>query len=291
MNTSRARDGRRPKTHMAEKIKKAFRPVVLGNCLGMVIVGFCLLFAASFLVECYTHHGESVEVPDLRGLSYDEAEDRLNDLGLDIAVNDTGYVKTLPPDVVLDQSEATGKKIKPGRTVYVVINSAHPRAIVLPDVSDNSSLREAEARLRAIGFQLDSCERVHGDLDWVYGVKVNGKIVPTGSRIYVDQKLTLVVGDGNVEDEFNGDDSLDAAFFTAPEPEMEDPYAEEAGYDDLDGIPTSSSPGEEMEESEPKAPRHDPPAPKKPAPKAGGDAPKAAAAPKNGTSSSSTVKK
>lgn len=185
----------------------------------MGMVAASLVVGALFFMQFYTHHGEEIVVPNLKGISFSQAEQKLTDLGLTIEVIDTGYVKTLPADVILDQSIAPNQRVKPGRIVYIVINSAHARAIALPDIADNCSLREAIARLSAIGFQLNEHERINGDLDWVYAIKVNGRTVPAGTRIFADQKLTLVVGNGVVEEQFNGNDSLDYLYFFTPEPE------------------------------------------------------------------------
>ena len=43
-------------------------------------------------------------------------------------------------------------------------------------------------------------------------MKVNGKTVKAGTRISVDLPITLVVGKGGLEDEYNGNDSLDYIF-------------------------------------------------------------------------------
>lgn len=233
--------------------KKIFAPWLWGNLIAMVALAIALFLGAMFCVQWYTHHGEVVVVPNLHGMNYAEAEAKLDDLGLNIEVVDTGYVKTLPADAVLDQDLPAGREVKPGRTLHVVINSAHPRAITLPDIADNCSLREAEAKLKAIGFQLDSVERINGDLDWVYAIKVNGRNMPAGTRIFVDQKLTLVVGNGVVEEEFNGNDSLDYLYFAPPEPEvdetdlMDEPIDAESPNESAQGGSSSTS------ESKPKS--------------------------------------
>ena len=101
--------------------------------------------------------------------------------------------------------------MKAGRIIEITINASSARAVAIPDIADNCSLREAEAKLKVIGFKLTAPKYVKGDKDWVYGIEVNGKNVVKGQRVSVDIPLTLVVGDGNVQDEYNGNDSLDYA--------------------------------------------------------------------------------
>ena len=109
-------------------------------------------------------------------------------------------------------TEIPGTKIKPGRTIYLTINSNGSKRIELPDLADNCSRREAEDKLKTLGFKLGATEFIIGDPDWVYEVKVNGKTVKAGTRISVDLPITLVVGKGGLEDEYNGNDSLDYIF-------------------------------------------------------------------------------
>ena len=94
------------------------------------------------------------------------------------------------------------------------------RHIALPDVADNCSRREAEDKLRILGFKLGATEYVTGDAEWVYGIKVHGKNVPAGTKVSVDTPITLVVGAGGMEDEYNGNDSLDFVLNSPGEDEI-----------------------------------------------------------------------
>lgn len=198
-------------TNMTAKefFRKAFSGYLWGNCLGMVVFVAVLLFGAFFFMNFYTNHGVSVKVPNVVGKNVNVVEDQFRDLGLDLLVVDTGYVKTLPADIILRQTVRPGALVKPGRVVQVTINSAHAKTLALPDVADNSSYRDAESQLKVMGFRLTEPKYTAGDRDWVYSVEMNGKVVRAGDRIPVDQPITLVVGDGRVFEVFNGDDSLD----------------------------------------------------------------------------------
>ena len=197
---------------MSAFIKKTFSPLVMLNCLGMVLVVVLFFFGTLAFIDFYTLHGEEVEVPKLTGVSEQIAYSKLKALGLKAEVRDTGYVHKAAPFEVLEQSIKPGTKIKPGRTIYLTINSNGSKRIELPDLADNCSRREAEDKLKTLGFKLGATEFIIGDPDWVYEVKVNGKTVKAGTRISVDLPITLVVGKGGLEDEYNGNDSLDYIF-------------------------------------------------------------------------------
>lgn len=66
----------------------------------------------------------------------------------------------------------------------------------MPDVADNSSLRQAEARILASGFKLAEIQYIPGEKDWVYGVKYKGRQLSIGEKVPTGAVLTLMVGDG-----------------------------------------------------------------------------------------------
>ena len=167
-----------------------------GNLLAMAVVVVLLIVGVKYALDVYTHHGESLTVPSVKHKKYKDAERILDDLGLVVVVSDTGYVKTLPPDVVLEQSIEAGEKVKSGRIIYLTVNALKTPTITLPDIIDNSSLREAMAKLSAMGFKLAMPQFIPGEKDWVYGVTVRGKNVVTGDRISIEDSVVIQVGNG-----------------------------------------------------------------------------------------------
>lgn len=170
---------------------------ILAMLLLMVVIALCV----HITLNIYTHHGESISVPDVRKQSLESAQRSLENRGFIVEVNDTGYVKNLPSGVILEQMPAAGTRMKSGRVVYLTINSANSPTLALPDIIDNSSLREAQARLTAIGFKLTAPKYVPGEKDWVYGIQAGGRSYVTGQRIPVDTPVTIVVGNGHVSDD------------------------------------------------------------------------------------------
>lgn len=181
---------------MGNNLRKLFSPYVWGNLYGMLLVVVMLCIGVKYVIDIYTHHGESIVVPDFVHKQLDDAEDIADKVGLTIEVSDTGYVKELPPDCILEQSPVGGKRVKSTHVIYVTINAATVPSIPLPDLIDNSSLREAEAQLLSMGFKVGDPEYRPGEKDWVYGITVNGRPVHTGDRIPKDATLVIQVGDG-----------------------------------------------------------------------------------------------
>ncbi len=181
---------------ITEFIGKFKSKMLWGNLLAMALVIVALALGFKFAIDIYTHHGEAVTIPNLTHKTFDNAHEILSELGLDMVVSDTGYIKTLPPGCILEQYPTPGERVKPGRTVFVTINATQTPTITLPDVIDNCSLREAMAKLTAMGFKLNPPQFVPGEKDWVYGILVNGKHVAYGDKIPVDAKLTIQAGNG-----------------------------------------------------------------------------------------------
>lgn len=181
-----------------------------GNIWAILIVVILLCFGLKYGIDFYTHHGEAIVVPNLVHKSYADAEKVMDDLGLEMVVTDTNYVKTLPPDCILDQSIVPGKRVKSGHIIYVTINAASAPTLIIPDIIDNSSLREAQLKLMSMGFRLAEPEYVPGEKDWLYAIKVNGKRVVAGQKVPQDVRLVLVAGDGMI------DESMDIEY-TEPE--------------------------------------------------------------------------
>ena len=182
-------------------LKKIKRPVVWGNILGLVVFITAFITGVMIFISNYTRHGESIEVPDLRGLKPEAAMMRLEALGLSGVVTDTGYVTTKPPYTLLEQSIAPGKHVKVGRTLTFTINGNGARPVLIPDLANNTSVREAEARLRTLGFTQIKYKYIDGDPDWVYSILVKGKEVHKNQRISIDQSITLVVGKSETPEE------------------------------------------------------------------------------------------
>ena len=182
--------------------------------MAMALVVILLCVGVGIGLDYYTHHGEGIVVPDLKGMGYDKACRLLAERGLDIVVSDSGYSKQYPANSVLAQTPAFGQKVKQGRIVYVTINSPHSPTFAVPDIVDNSSVREAEARLQAMGFRLTAPLLIDGEKDWVYGILCQGRRISNGDRITMDYPLTLMVGKGTFDD-------ADSILFVEPARESE----------------------------------------------------------------------
>lgn len=186
---------------------------LIGNLLAMLLVAIALLLGVKYGLDWYTHHGEGIKVPKVEGMLYANAHSLITEDGLNIVVSDSGYNKRLPANCILSQNPGAGTMVKSGHTIYVTVNSPSSPSFAIPDVVDNSSYREAEAKLMALGFKLMPPQLVDGEKDWVYGILCRGRRVSSGDHVSIEDPLTLIIGSGSYE----SDEDID---YVEPEYQM-----------------------------------------------------------------------
>ena len=174
---------------------------LLGNLLAMALVIVLLCLGVKYGLDWYTRHGEGIRVPKVENMIYANARVLIEQNGLNIMVTDSGYNKRLPANCILAQNPGEGTMVKEGHTIYVTINAPSSPSFAIPDIVDNSSYREAEARLMALGFKLLPPKKVPGEKDWVYGIVSRGRRVSTGDLVSIESPLTLMIGSGMYDQE------------------------------------------------------------------------------------------
>ena len=139
---------------MLTKAKDFFSSKVflINLLLALVFVGAVLGITYSYL-DHYTHHGESISVPDLRGLKKDRLDSFVKDKHLHYAIVDSIFELDKPPGTIVDQDPAPDSKVKEDRTIYLTVNASLPPKIKMPDLID-VSYRQAEAILQTFGLKV-----------------------------------------------------------------------------------------------------------------------------------------
>lgn len=179
------------------------------NILGMILFVVTIIYGVLKGIDVYTHHGESISVPEVQGMPSEKAIRILTETLLEPAIVDSCYVADILFGTVVDQKPIPGARVKESRQVYLTICTNKTPTRVIPDVIDNSSLREAQARMLAAGFRLTENNYITGEKDWVYGVRYRGKSLNSGAKIPIGSAVTLVVGgDIAIIDSLNVDSTM-----------------------------------------------------------------------------------
>ena len=101
-----------------------------------------------------TRHGARRTVPDFAGIRFDDALRIARERSLDLHINDSLFVPAYEGGIVLDQLPEGGTEVKPGRTVYVTINSFRQKMVPVPYVAGHS-LRQAKNMLEIAGLGIE----------------------------------------------------------------------------------------------------------------------------------------
>lgn len=168
----------------------------LKNVLIALAIVLGLVWAVFILINIYTNHGKTENVPSLKGLTIQEAQMLLENHNLKMEIIDSIYTKDVKLGSVIEQNPSPNSIVKPGRFVYLVVNSRTIRKISLPQLTE-ISLRQAEAMLASVGIQVGNISYAPSDYkDLVLDVQYGGKSIKPGDKINEGSAITLVVGNG-----------------------------------------------------------------------------------------------
>jgi beta-lactam-binding protein with PASTA domain len=172
--------------------------------VGILLSGLAIFFLAFFFLylPTFTHHNETITVPNLAGMSVDELEDFLLTKDLRYEVGDSDFVLNAKPYTVISQYPKPGSKVKEGRKVYLTVTMRNPPMVEMPGLV-NLSLRSAQTTLQSFGMQL-------GEVKWVPDLARNavlkqfydGTEIEKGTKVPKGSKIDLEVGDGLGATEF-----------------------------------------------------------------------------------------
>ncbi len=189
-----------------------------------IIAAIAIIGVLAFLffhwITYVTKHGEVVIVPNLTRMTEDQIEDKLDELNLDYEILDTmDYQPKFPKLAVIQQEPAPGARVKSGRTIYVKINAEAYKKVLVPDLIDKT-YRQAVPTLNSIGLKAGTITYApHIGKDMVLEMRINGRKIKPGLKVYKATKIDLVLGDGEVVFD---ESEIDSLMRIMPEPEMLD---------------------------------------------------------------------
>lgn len=124
--------------------------IQIAIALGIVVV---LVTLVMNLLSFKTNHGEEIKVPDLSKMQLQIAEEKLNELDLELILLDTvDFHPDMPPFSVIEQDPKAGNSVKSGRKIYVKLNSGEYNDITIPDFKEKT-YRQMSANLKSLGLQ------------------------------------------------------------------------------------------------------------------------------------------
>lgn len=189
------------------KIGKLLNNIYVKNLLLFVFAFFLIIFCLKWWLNVYTHHGEAVVVPDVKGLKVEQAAALFQSNDLRFEVVDSVYNKSSVPGIIVESIPIAGTKVKKHKNIYITINAYSSQTNIVPDVKDQS-YRQAVAKLNTAGFKNVQVKHIPAAYkDLIMGLEYKGEAIFPGTRLPLDSRLLLLVGDGAKDaDEFDNSD-------------------------------------------------------------------------------------
>lgn len=161
-----------------------------------VLVALVMLMVGYWWMNIYTRHNEKVAIPDLKGMTIEEASAALAKRGLTAEVIDSVYSDEAPKGTVVDQEPDAEWEVKPDRRVYLTMNASQPKMLNMPALI-NLSKRQAISVLDILGIKVKELQyKPDACVDCVLDQLYKGKRIKPEERIRRGESITLVLGSG-----------------------------------------------------------------------------------------------
>jgi len=170
---------------------------------GLVILFYLLfVFGSIYYLNFATNHGEKIPVPNLVGLSSDEAKKKLEDLGLQYEILDSVYDPNSPLfkkpegtvfEQVIEPTSSSNVYVKSGRIIGIRLTKK-TQLVEMPNLVFKQ-IHFAQSILDGRGLRFiiryRQTEESNGSvMDQLF----NGKKITQGTRIPIGSVIILVVG-------------------------------------------------------------------------------------------------
>jgi beta-lactam-binding protein with PASTA domain len=135
-----------------------------------------------WIMPAYTQHDDFITVPDARMLAFEEAQQLLTRQNLRVKKLEARYQPEIPRDAVIAQDPAPNSQVKPGRHIYLKVNSGELEKISVPDLHDLSRRQAinliAANRLKLGGVLRDTMPSPYKNIVTVQSPKPGMLVIP-----------------------------------------------------------------------------------------------------------------
>ncbi len=179
--------------------------------LGLALVASLLALWLIFLgLNFYTRHNEHVDVPNVKGEKIETAIEKIESAGLRYEIFDSVYSDDFKKDAITEQDPDPGSKVKPGRIIYLTLNSLDVPMVKVPKLTDQS-LALTKAMIKSAGFKLGEITYKHDAIgnNLVIEQLHKGDNVPPGKMLEKGSVIDLVVATTSLQGGPSAGDSID----------------------------------------------------------------------------------
>jgi beta-lactam-binding protein with PASTA domain len=126
--------------------KKFLRHLGLAAAITIILLLSILLW-----LKLYTHHGKTIVVPDLAGLTLEEVDDVTSSRRLRFEVVDSVFSTEMPRGTVIKQNPVAMSSVKKNRKIFLTMNAVNPEMVSMPQLI-GLSFRQARLALQNAGL-------------------------------------------------------------------------------------------------------------------------------------------
>lgn len=159
--------------------------------LGVLIV---YLFLSMVFTGWYTRHGQSIKVPKVSGMPAENAQTLLDEQDLEMVIIDSVYNADMKPNTIVEQDPLPDLNVKPGRKIYVTLNTGIIPKVKMPKLINGSS-NLAMVLLQNSGLKLgrvDSVKSAFGP-GLVIRQKYKGRDITPNTQLEKGSIIDIVV--------------------------------------------------------------------------------------------------
>ena len=122
-----------------------------------LIVAFLILWSAFKSLSVFTHHGETIAVPDFSNVKMEELDKFIDGKQLKYEIVDSVFDSKVKSGVVIKQDPEKNSSVKQNRIIYLTVSAKMPPLVKMPNLVD-ASMRQALAMLESYGLKVGARE-------------------------------------------------------------------------------------------------------------------------------------
>jgi len=174
----------------------------LKNFAAMVGVIILLFFFTSWWMQCFTRHGESIQVDNFVGMRLAKAKKIAKPKHFKLQVLDSTWLEGKPPGLILLQTPKPLSRVKEHRTIYLTVTKQQPDLIRLPELSESSydylqyskKLKRKNIKTKVRGRIFDRRQAINTILYLYFGdKKITDRDIKEGVKIPMGSELEFVI--------------------------------------------------------------------------------------------------
>lgn len=135
-----------------------------------------------------------ITVPDLQGLTLDQAREKLKALGLSIGKMSTGTDDSKPEGIIISQSLQAGGKTTKGTIVDITINKAKLKQVTMPNLV-GMTIKDGKNALQSLGLSISKINGAIGD-----DAVITSSSISAGTTVDESASIEVTAEDKKKED-------------------------------------------------------------------------------------------